>query len=259
MLSLATDLLDRQLEIVETHQSYQKRLQPGMAKSLSKCKKQSSSRRVSLCTFKKWQTHYEIEYQTLSWLRCNLDLDSNDCVGSLWYELCRRYESSIVGSKNFQHAWLVVSVNQRTSSVIDHAMSEQHSIAVNKWRNDNARASQESISAYAPVAKSLLHIEKSERTRLLKKFDLCYILAKEVKYSVLAKLEKRHGVDIGTYLNKARAQEFTHYIAESQRLQLRRKLMGAKFYSAMIDGSTDAGNIDDELVMVQYCALDHDT
>ena len=77
---------------------------------------------------------------------------------------------------------------------------------------------------------------------------------------MLAKLEKRHGVDIGnSYLNKARAQEFTHYIAESQRLQLRRKLKDAKFYSAMIDGSTDAGNIDDELVMVQYCALDHDT
>ena len=27
----------------------------------------------------------------------------------------------------------------------------------------------------------------------------------------------------------------------------------------MIDGSTDAGRIDDELVMVQYCALDGDT
>ena len=26
-----------------------------------------------------------------------------------------------------------------------------------------------------------------------------------------------------------------------------------------MEGSTDAGNIDDELVMVQYCALDHDT
>ena len=194
----------------------------------------------------------------MSWLRCNLDFDSNDCVGSLWCELCRRYESSIAGSKNFQHAWLVGSVNQRTSNVIDHAMSQQRSIAVNKWRTDNARASQESISAYAPVAKSLLHIEKSEYTRLLKKFDLCYILAKEMmafkKYPVLAKLKKRHGVDIGkSYLNRARAQEFTHYIAESQRLQLRRKLKDAKFYSAMI---TDAGNIDDELVMVQYCALD---
>ena len=58
---------------------------------------------------------------------------------------------------------------------------------------------------------------------------------------MLAKLEKIHGVDIGnSYLNKARGQEFTHYIAESKRLQLRRKLKDAKFYSAMIDGSTDA-------------------
>ena len=46
-------------------------------------------------------------------------------------------------------------------------MSEQHSIAVSKWSTDNAWASQESISAYAPVAKSLL-------------FDRCYILGKEM-------------------------------------------------------------------------------
>ena len=47
-------------------------------------------------------------------------------------------------------------------------MSKQHSIAVNKWRTDNAQASQESISAYAPVAKSLFHIEKSEHTLIEK-------------------------------------------------------------------------------------------
>ena len=116
-------------------------------------------------------------------------------------------------------------------------MSEQHSVAVNKWRTDNAQASQESISAYAPVAKSLLYIEKSEHTRLLKKFDLCYILAKEMmafkEYPVLAKLQKRHGVHIDNfYMNKARVREFTHYIAESQCLQLQRKLKDAKFYSA---------------------------
>ncbi len=84
-----------------------------------------------------------------------------------------------VGSKNFQHVSLVRSVNQRKSNIIDYAMSQQHSIAVNKWHTDNARASQESISAYAPVAKSLPHIKKSDNTRLLKKFNLCYILAKE--------------------------------------------------------------------------------
>ena len=50
MPSLATDLLERQPEIVQTHHSYQKWPQPRMAKSLSMCKKKSSSRKVSLST-----------------------------------------------------------------------------------------------------------------------------------------------------------------------------------------------------------------
>ena len=116
---------------------------------------------------------------------------------------CEGIKGSIVGSKNFQLAWIVGSVNQRTSNVTDHAMREQHCMVVSKWHTDSARASQESISTYAAVAKSLLHIDISEYTRLLKKFDLLCILGKEMmafkKYPVLAKLVKRHGVNIGNF------------------------------------------------------------
>ena len=93
-----------------------------------------------------------------------------------------------------------------------------------------------------------------------RKFDICYVLAKEGiafhKYPSLHALEERHCVDLGfSYKTKDSAKTFTHYIAESQQQSF---LVGfpSSFFSFLMDGSTDAGNVEDELVFVQYCIKD---
>ena len=52
------------------------------------------------------------------------------------------------------------------------------------------------------------------------------------------------------YTNKAAATTFCHYIAQSRRLELMKTLSKAKFFSVLMDGSTDRGNVDDELFLV---------
>lgn len=47
-----------------------------------------------------------------------------------------------------------------------------------------------------------------------------------------------------------------HYIAESRRQELRQKLVKAKFFSLLLDGSTDAANIDNELILAVWCDWD---
>ncbi len=94
-----------------------------------------------------------------------------------------------------------------------------------------------------------------------KKFDICYVMAKESlgfrKYLALHELEERHGVDLGfAYKNDVPAQTFTHYIAESQRQSFLESFSASNFYSFLVDGSTDAGNVEDELILVQYCTQD---
>ena len=75
--------------------------------------------------------------------------------------------------------------------------------------------------------------------------------------SRLCELEARHGVGIGTtYTNEIAGKTFAHYIAESNRQQLLEKLAQAKFFSLLIDGSTDTGNVDNELFMVVWCDCD---
>ena len=79
------------------------------------------------------------------------------------------------------------------------------------------------------------------------------------KYPVLHALEEGHGADLGfSYKTKDSSKRFTHYIAESQ---LQSFVVGfpSSFYSFLMDGSTDAGNIEDELVLVQYCMKDDTT
>ena len=59
------------------------------------------------------------------------------------------------------------------------------------------------------------------RERMGKKFDICYMLAKENlpfrKYPAIHELESCHGVDLGqSYATKDSAKLFMHYTAESQ-------------------------------------------
>ena len=77
------------------------------------------------------------------------------------------------------------------------------------------------------------------------------------KYPVIHALESHHGVDLGqAYATKDSAKSFTHYIAESQRQEFHRTLSSAHFYSFLMDSTTDAGNIEDELIVILYCEKD---
>ena len=75
------------------------------------------------------------------------------------------------------------------------------------------------------------------------------------KYPALHQLENYHGVELGnTYSTADSAKIFTSYIAESQRKAFLNDLAKYKFSSFLIDESTDAGNLEDELIVVQ-CSM----
>ena len=52
------------------------------------------------------------------------------------------------------------------------------------------------------------------------------------------------------------AKTFCHYIAETRREDLAENLASAKFFSILMDGSTDKGNIDDEMFLALWCDVD---
>lgn len=75
------------------------------------------------------------------------------------------------------------------------------------------------------------------------------------KFPALHALEERHEVDLGfSYKNAPPAKTFTHNIDENQRQNFLASLFAtSSFYSFLMDGSTDAGNVKDELCSIQFC------
>ena len=155
-----------------------------------------AKRQVSVATFQKWQSQQEKEHETLTWLRCD---KQQIYVDSLWCETCRQFQDKIRGTKNFSAAWITGST--KLSNVLDHARSDQHKLSMSLLRVEQAKATNAPVTAYAPIAQSLLSMDRSLQERLGKKFYVCYMLAKENlpfrKYPAIHELESRHGVDLG--------------------------------------------------------------
>lgn len=229
-------------------------------------KTKRSKRQVSKETFQKWQRTYEKEHQSMAWLRADMDEQDKSIVSKLWCVVCRKYETSICGLKNFSMAWIDGSSNHKTSNITDHANSDQHKSAMMHLRKDQAKSRNEPITSYSHIARSLLSspMDPAVRERVEKKFDISFVLAKEhipfLKYKAIHELEERHGVDLGVaYKNRDSALNFVHYIAESQRRQFHVSLASCDchFYSVLMDGSTDKGRVENELFVILFCKRDN--
>ena len=87
-------------------------------------------------------------------------------VEMLWCEACRKYEDKITGMKNFSKAWITGSSNQQMSNIVDHATSEQHQAAMIQMCADTARASNQPLTTYSPIACSLLVMDEAVKRRV---------------------------------------------------------------------------------------------
>ena len=113
------------------------------------------------------------------------------------------------------------------------------------------------VEEYAPIAKSLVQLDPHSMATLRKKFDIAYFIAKEKlafsKMKPLCELEERHGADLGEkYKTNIRCAELVAAIGQELKKDLANALTTANFFSIQCDGSTDAGNVDEELFLALY-------
>jgi len=157
--------------------------------------------------------------------------------------------------KNYSSVWIYGADYQQMSNLLDHATSEQHKRAMAELQTAQARGSRMPVVQYAPIARAFSMLSDIDRTRMRKKFDVSYLMAKESiafeKFASLGELESRHGVELGhAYRTTPSAKLFSHYIAEAQHQQFIRSLCENNFYSFLMDGSNDEGNIEQELIVI---------
>ena len=184
---------------------------------------------------------------------------------SLSCTVCKKYESKIWSLKNFTNAWITGSTNLKSTNVLDHANSAVHKAAMGHMRVDVIKASGQSPMMCSPIGQYLTTLDSRTQARMKKKFDVCYLMAKQgiafSKYPALLELEARHDVDLAiAYSTPDSAKSFTGYIAKSQRQAFLTKFCcESHFYSVLTDGTTDAGNLEDELIALAYCCRNDTT
>ena len=113
-------------------------------------------------------------------------------------------------------------------------------------KEDLAKANNQSVTSFSPIARSLMNMDATTRERMKRKFDICYVMAMEgmafSKYPALYDLESLHEVDLGVaYKNDISAKSFTHYIAQGQRDHFVRSLSKSHYFSFLMDRTTDLG------------------
>ena len=201
----------------------------------------ASKRQETVTTCEKWQREFDRDYQTLLWLRYDLDTANRLLVDTLWCEVCRTYQARIRYKRYFSAVWVTGSTNHKSSIIADHSKSEQHITCMAYMRADSAKARNEPVESYAPIARSLLRTEDSEKEKMKRKFEISYVLAREgvafLKYPAFHALAESQGVDIGSsYRSPECAKTFTHFIAESQRQSFLHSLSTTKFFSFLMVG-----------------------
>ena len=139
----------------------------------------TAKHQVTTATARKWQMQYDHEFQSLTWLKYNVDDQDKMLVKVLQCSKCTKSDSCICGMKNYSSVWIIGSTNQRASNITDHVASEQHKVAMMHLRTAQAKAANMPITEHSPIAKSLLAMKKLMQERLEKKVDICYVMAKE--------------------------------------------------------------------------------
>ena len=72
-------------------------------------------------------TQYYSEYQTLTWLDCDMRVEAGvKVVTKLKCQVCTKFGERILGRRNFSDKCIQGTDSVQTTSIFDHAKSNQH-------------------------------------------------------------------------------------------------------------------------------------
>ena len=69
--------------------------------------------------------------------------------------------------------------NLKCSNVVNHATSDVHKAAMAQKKADCTKASGQSVVLSSPIGRCLANLDDETRARVRRKFDVCYMMAKE--------------------------------------------------------------------------------
>ena len=134
----------------------------------------------------------------------------------------------------------------------DHDQTDMHCKDMNLVRKKQSTV----VPQYALIAKAILELGLDARAiaTLQRKFDTAYFIRKKkllfAKMKPPCGLEERHGADLGKeYKTNHKWAESVGAIADDMKEHLVKASSSAKLLSVQMDGTTDAGNLMEDLFL----------
>ena len=166
----------------------------------------------------------------------------------MYCTVCQQYDKSQGRKRNM---FITGSTNLRSSALKEHEKCQAH------LRSSEAKeaADKPEMSAFM---KSLHKMSEDEKAVLLKLFTTAlYIALQNKPFTDFPQLLHLQSVNFNcdltqNYSNGKQAACFIRYLAEAIREDVRSAFHASPFISTIMDGSTDTGNIDEEIVYVRY-------
>ena len=119
------------------------------------------------------------------------------------------------------------------------------------------------IYTKTPLGKALSTTEQADRENIGRLMDIAYI-KRAIPFSnfgALCSMEKKHGVSLGctcTYQNDVGCNDMVMCIGQCIENELKKALAEAKYFSILMDGSTDCSAVESELMYIIYISKDGD-
>ena len=187
------------------------------------------------------------------WLKYNPECKQMTC------EICVNFygSGSTLNSNNNlrgQNKFITGCSNLKISTIIDHETSKGHITAVEK--TDVQKYKCVEVVMQSNAGQALKKLKAAERHKLAFLFRNAHAIAKNNRplsdYAWLCEIDKAKGIDIGqTYMNGKAALDFLSSIADAERDETKKMLSDAKFYSFMMDGSTDISGDEQEVLYLR--------
>ncbi|KAJ8376800.1 hypothetical protein SKAU_G00073800 [Synaphobranchus kaupii] len=195
-------------------------------------------------TVKRWQLEL---HSAQDWLQYEVGVDGCFVV-KIQCALCSKHKAKLKGLRNFSPAFVngIEGNSLKKDNAKKHFQSEMH---------QKASALEKLVSNTLDLPSALGQtIEESHLNRL---FDLAYTVAKLelplAKFKTLAKLELRHGVDLGqTAITEQKCREYIDYIGRATKIELIQAVQEAPYFSVVADGSADPAMPEKGMIYVLY-------
>ena len=142
---------------------------------------ESTKRKVTFSTYQKWRRDFYSELKAVTWTGCATETSAGKTyMTHLKCTICAKYKSRIIRRRNYSNRWITGADSLRTSTIRDHAMSEQHQHAMSILCLEKGSATRgESSAASTPIIAALMSLSDNDRAELRKKFDIIFLLAQE--------------------------------------------------------------------------------